>query len=128
MLKWSLFCLYSLFLLLIVLFHHLFGINLFHSVPKFCVSNKTWISDIFIVNMLTEWTQNLQCRWMNWPRILPFSQLILEQIQLLGNLLSFLLPKVKMGLLVDLTNTSRFYDRNDIEKEGIKYIKLQCKG
>lgn len=65
---------------------------------------------------------------MNWPRILPFSQLILEQIQLLGNILSFLLPKVKMGLLVDLTNTSRFYDRNDIEKEGIKYIKLQCKG
>ena len=64
---------------------------------------------------------------MNWPRILPFSQLNLEQIQLLGNL-SFLLPKVKMGLLVDLTNTSRFYDRNDIEKEGIKYIKLQCKG
>ncbi|XP_015476867.1 mRNA-capping enzyme isoform X5 [Parus major] len=36
--------------------------------------------------------------------------------------------KVKMGLLVDLTNTIRFYDRNDIEKEGIKYIKLQCKG
>ncbi|XP_050001431.1 mRNA-capping enzyme isoform X4 [Alexandromys fortis] len=33
-----------------------------------------------------------------------------------------------MSLLVDLTNTSRFYDRNDIEKEGIKYIKLQCKG
>ncbi|KAM4694089.1 mRNA-capping enzyme [Discoglossus pictus] len=36
--------------------------------------------------------------------------------------------KVKMGLLIDLTNTTRFYDRNDIEKEGIKYIKLQCKG
>uniref|UniRef100_A0A3Q2PYN2 mRNA-capping enzyme n=1 Tax=Fundulus heteroclitus TaxID=8078 RepID=A0A3Q2PYN2_FUNHE len=36
--------------------------------------------------------------------------------------------KVKMGLLVDLTNTTRFYDRNDIEKEGIKYLKLQCKG
>ncbi|XP_027032874.1 mRNA-capping enzyme isoform X1 [Tachysurus fulvidraco] len=36
--------------------------------------------------------------------------------------------KVKMGLLVDLTNTTRFYDRADIEKEGIKYIKLQCKG
>lgn len=36
--------------------------------------------------------------------------------------------KVKMSLLVDLTNTSRFYDRSDIEKEGIKYIKLQCKG
>ncbi|XP_055455410.1 mRNA-capping enzyme isoform X2 [Psammomys obesus] len=36
--------------------------------------------------------------------------------------------KVKMSLLVDLTNTSRFYDRNDIEKEGINYVKLQCKG
>lgn len=37
-------------------------------------------------------------------------------------------PQVKMGLLVDLTNTTRFYDRGDIEKEGIKYVKLQCKG
>ncbi|XP_072409825.1 mRNA-capping enzyme isoform X4 [Chiloscyllium punctatum] len=36
--------------------------------------------------------------------------------------------KVNMGLLVDLTNTSRFYDRTEIEKEGIKYVKLQCKG
>nr|XP_019953048.1 PREDICTED: mRNA-capping enzyme-like [Paralichthys olivaceus] len=36
--------------------------------------------------------------------------------------------KVKMGLLVDLTNTTRFYDRNDIETEGITYVKLQCKG
>ncbi|XP_076874287.1 mRNA-capping enzyme [Brachyhypopomus gauderio] len=36
--------------------------------------------------------------------------------------------KVKMGLLVDLTNTTRFYDRAEIEKEGIKYVKLQCKG
>ncbi|KAG9347413.1 hypothetical protein JZ751_004980 [Albula glossodonta] len=36
--------------------------------------------------------------------------------------------KVKMGLLIDLTNTTRFYDRNEIEKEGIKYVKLQCKG
>ncbi|XP_041043141.1 mRNA-capping enzyme isoform X7 [Carcharodon carcharias] len=36
--------------------------------------------------------------------------------------------KVNMGLLVDLTNTSRFYDRVEIEKEGIKYVKLQCKG
>ena len=33
-----------------------------------------------------------------------------------------------MGLLVDLTNTTRFYDRNDIEKDGVKYVKLQCKG
>lgn len=36
--------------------------------------------------------------------------------------------KVNMGFLVDLTNTSRFYDRTEIEKEGIKYFKLQCKG
>ncbi len=36
--------------------------------------------------------------------------------------------QVKMGLLVDLTNTTRFYDRNEIEKEGVKYVKLQCKG
>uniref|UniRef100_A0A673ASB9 mRNA-capping enzyme n=1 Tax=Sphaeramia orbicularis TaxID=375764 RepID=A0A673ASB9_9TELE len=36
--------------------------------------------------------------------------------------------KVKMGLLVDLTNTTRFYERSDIEKDGIKYVKLQCKG
>ncbi|XP_054871890.1 mRNA-capping enzyme isoform X2 [Amphiprion ocellaris] len=45
---------------------------------------------------------------------------------MLSNFLKSL--KVKMGLLVDLTNTTRFYDRNDIEKEGIKYVKLQCKG
>lgn len=36
--------------------------------------------------------------------------------------------KVKMGLLVDLTNTTRFYDRSEIEKEGIKYVKAPCKG
>ena len=40
----------------------------------------------------------------------------------------FPILQVKMGLLVDLTNTTRFYDRNDIEKDGIKYVKLQCKG
>ncbi|XP_044283809.1 mRNA-capping enzyme isoform X2 [Varanus komodoensis] len=36
--------------------------------------------------------------------------------------------KVKMGLLIDLTNTTRFYDKNDIENESIMYIKLACKG
>ena len=40
----------------------------------------------------------------------------------------FVFFQVKMGLLVDLTNTTRFYDRNDIEKDGVKYVKLQCKG
>ncbi|XP_060947130.1 mRNA-capping enzyme isoform X2 [Limanda limanda] len=46
--------------------------------------------------------------------------------EMLSNFLKSL--KVKMGLLIDLTNTTRFYDRNDIETEGIKYLKLQCKG
>uniref|UniRef100_A0A3P8V1D6 mRNA-capping enzyme n=1 Tax=Cynoglossus semilaevis TaxID=244447 RepID=A0A3P8V1D6_CYNSE len=36
--------------------------------------------------------------------------------------------KVKLGLLVDLTNTKRFYNPNNLEKEGIKYMKLPCKG
>ncbi|XP_006900251.1 PREDICTED: mRNA-capping enzyme-like [Elephantulus edwardii] len=85
-------------------------------------------------------------RWLNCPRrgqlvagkFLPLKTMlgprydsqVAEENQfhpsMLPNYLKSL--KVKMGLLVDLTNTSRFYDRNDIEKEGIKYIKLQCKG
>ncbi|XP_076349616.1 RNA guanylyltransferase and 5'-phosphatase mRNA capping enzyme [Tachypleus tridentatus] len=36
--------------------------------------------------------------------------------------------KVKLGLWIDLTNTTRFYDKKDIEVEGIKYLKLQCTG
>lgn len=36
--------------------------------------------------------------------------------------------QVKMCLLVDLTNTTRFYDRSEIEKDGVKYMKLSCKG
>lgn len=37
--------------------------------------------------------------------------------------------KVKMGLIIDLTNTTRFYDRTVIEKEyACKYVKLQCRG
>lgn len=46
----------------------------------------------------------------------------------LVSIMFFVFLQVKMGLLVDLTNTTRFYDRNDIENEGIKYVKLQCKG
>lgn len=33
-----------------------------------------------------------------------------------------------MGLWIDLTNTTRFYDKADIQAEGCKYIKLQCRG
>ncbi|XP_015605380.1 mRNA-capping enzyme [Cephus cinctus] len=36
--------------------------------------------------------------------------------------------KLKMGLWIDLTNTSRFYDKKEIEKYGCKYLKLQCRG
>lgn len=36
--------------------------------------------------------------------------------------------KLKMGLWIDLTNTTRFYDRKTIEDYGCKYLKLQCRG
>lgn len=36
--------------------------------------------------------------------------------------------KVKIGLWIDLTNTTRFYDTQDIEKEGARYVKLKCRG
>ncbi|XP_045584174.1 mRNA-capping enzyme [Procambarus clarkii] len=36
--------------------------------------------------------------------------------------------KVKIGLWIDLTNTTRFYDSNDIEKKGARYVKLKCRG
>lgn len=36
--------------------------------------------------------------------------------------------QLKLGLWIDLTNTSRFYDKKDIESQGCKYLKLQCRG
>ncbi|XP_052757830.1 mRNA-capping enzyme [Galleria mellonella] len=36
--------------------------------------------------------------------------------------------KVKLGLWIDLTNTSRFYDKKEIENMDCKYVKLQCRG
>uniref|UniRef100_T1ITR8 mRNA-capping enzyme n=1 Tax=Strigamia maritima TaxID=126957 RepID=T1ITR8_STRMM len=36
--------------------------------------------------------------------------------------------KAKLGLWIDLTNTNRFYDKNEIESQGISYLKLQCRG
>nr|CAH7754788.1 unnamed protein product [Callosobruchus chinensis] len=35
---------------------------------------------------------------------------------------------INFGLWIDLTNTSRFYDKEEIENYGCKYIKLQCRG
>lgn len=29
---------------------------------------------------------------------------------------------------IDLTNTKRFYDKQEIERYGCKYLKLQCRG
>ncbi|CAN0879813.1 mRNA-capping enzyme [Linum grandiflorum] len=34
----------------------------------------------------------------------------------------------KLGLVIDLTNTTRYYSTNEFKKEGIKYIKIQCRG
>ncbi|XP_068199269.1 mRNA-capping enzyme [Antennarius striatus] len=85
-------------------------------------------------------------RWRNCPRrgqpvagkFLPMKTMlgpryddqVAEECRFHPSMLSNFLKSlnVKMGLLVDLTNTTRFYDRNDIEKEGINYVKLQCKG
>ncbi|XP_071804447.1 mRNA-capping enzyme-like [Asterias amurensis] len=36
--------------------------------------------------------------------------------------------KTKMGLMVDLTNTNRFYDKQIVETKGAKHFKLQCRG
>lgn len=36
--------------------------------------------------------------------------------------------KVRLGLIIDLTNTKRFYDTTEVEKAGIKHVKMQCKG
>ncbi|XP_022820848.1 mRNA-capping enzyme isoform X2 [Spodoptera litura] len=36
--------------------------------------------------------------------------------------------KIKLGLWIDLTNTSRFYDKKEVEETGCKYVKMQCRG
>lgn len=36
---------------------------------------------------------------------------------------------MKLGLIIDLTNTSRFYDaESEVKQQGIKYVKINCKG
>ncbi|KAK4775941.1 hypothetical protein SAY87_023902 [Trapa incisa] len=34
----------------------------------------------------------------------------------------------KLGLVIDLTNTSRYYSTSDLKKEGIKHVKIACVG
>ena len=36
--------------------------------------------------------------------------------------------RLKLGLWIDLTNTTRFYDKKSLEAYGCKYLKLQCRG
>ncbi|KAG5897441.1 hypothetical protein JTB14_002702 [Gonioctena quinquepunctata] len=36
--------------------------------------------------------------------------------------------KVQIGLWIDLTNTNRYYNKNDIEQEGCQYEKVSCPG
>ncbi|XP_053382775.1 mRNA-capping enzyme-like [Mercenaria mercenaria] len=41
---------------------------------------------------------------------------------------SLKVSKKKLGLLVDLTNTTRFYDSKVVEEKGCRYVKMQCRG
>ncbi|WRX23035.1 Dual specificity phosphatase [Theobroma cacao] len=34
----------------------------------------------------------------------------------------------KLGLVIDLTNTFRYYQTTDLKREGIKHVKIQCRG
>ncbi|KNA16349.1 hypothetical protein SOVF_089770 [Spinacia oleracea] len=34
----------------------------------------------------------------------------------------------KIGMIVDLTNTDRYYSSSDFKKEGLKYLKIRCQG
>ncbi|XP_022810288.1 mRNA-capping enzyme-like [Stylophora pistillata] len=35
---------------------------------------------------------------------------------------------MRLGLIIDLTNTSRFYDKTAVEKTGIRHTKMQLEG
>ena len=39
-----------------------------------------------------------------------------------------LIFQVRLRLIIDLTNTDRFYDKEEVEKAGINHVKMQCKG
>ncbi|KAK9755552.1 hypothetical protein RND81_01G034000 [Saponaria officinalis] len=34
----------------------------------------------------------------------------------------------KLGMVVDLTNTDRYYSTSEFKKEGLKYLKIRCQG
>ena len=41
---------------------------------------------------------------------------------------SLISQNVKMGLWIDLTNTSRYYNKVEVQRHGCKYVKFPCKG
>ncbi|XP_072038912.1 mRNA-capping enzyme-like [Amphiura filiformis] len=89
---------------------------------------------------------NIPDRWLNCPRkgeliagrFLPFktplgprynSQVPEENRFQFPMLFSYLESrKFKLGLVVDLTNTTRFYDKSEIEEKGARHFKLNCRG
>lgn len=89
---------------------------------------------------------NIPDRWLHCPRkgqliagkFLPFKtpldsrydEQIPEECRFDLSLLfsSLRSSHIKFGLIIDLTNTKRFYKEADVEKEDCKYVKLQCRG
>ncbi|XP_034949982.1 mRNA-capping enzyme-like [Chelonus insularis] len=59
-----------------------------------------------------------------------FNHQVSEECRFSVNMLfaSLKCQRMKMGLLIDLTNTTRFYDKADVESYGCRYYKLQCRG
>ena len=33
-----------------------------------------------------------------------------------------------MGMVIDLTKTNRFYDKDEMKKNNISHVKLECQG
>ncbi|XP_034935674.1 mRNA-capping enzyme-like [Chelonus insularis] len=59
-----------------------------------------------------------------------FNDQVSEECRFSVNMLfaSLKCQRLKMGLLIDLTNTTRFYNEADVESHGCQYYKLQCRG
>nr|VZI50502.1 unnamed protein product [Spirometra erinaceieuropaei] len=89
-------------------------------------------------------TPFLPPRWLKCPRVgsmlldlfIPcktpldskFSQVIdQEDVFEPDNLFEYVKPAC-LGLIIDLTKSSRFYNRREIENRGCKYVKIACKG
>lgn len=64
------------------------------------------------------------------PLSSAFDNQVPEECRFTVNMLfaSLKSQRLKLGLWIDLTNTSRFYDKKSLETYGCKYLKLQCRG